>query len=166
MNNRTPPPVLSRLINFQVGPTGWGRAFLGREHRPFICYGIQGVTFNLSRGISLRNGLTGTGLPQGPFSAFVSLVEWGTMDRRFDRVPYDVADPVASANVSGLAPAFPVFTTAPFLIDLAASFVDVPPFFAGSTKDLCIELALVPADRANMAAAGLSFPATSQPLNR
>jgi hypothetical protein len=164
MSKRTPPFVLSRLTETSPFINGGlnGVGFLGNEHRPFICYGFSSVANN--PGLGLSRALNGVAIASSPISCFVTLVEWGSMNKRFERVPYTAGDP----RVNGAAPfpAFPVFTCAPFLIDVAASFVEVPNILAKVNVAL-IELALVPADAANLAAAGLKVPAlAASPSNR
>lgn len=169
MNRALPPFVSTKLLTARFDPARRsGRAYLSREHRPYICYGISGVSFNVARGLSLRSAPDGAGLPALPFGAFVTLVEWGSMDQRLSRIPWPCTDPAANdfpSKVGNFA-AFPVFTCAPFLVDLSASYIDIPDF-ASKSVVACVEVALTPADAANITAAGLRPPAVSTlPGNR
>jgi hypothetical protein len=166
MSNRTPPFVLTRLAEAASNGGGGnqGLAYFGNEHRPFICYGFSAVTNNPGEDIGLSRSLGGVLLTASPTSGFVTLVEWGTMNKRFERLPFQVADP--RGNGRAPFPAFPVFTCAPFLIDVAASYIEVPSFVLKVNVNV-VELALVPADAANLAAAGLKVPAlAASPSNR
>lgn len=165
MSNRTPPFVITRLAETSpmLGGVSNGLGYFGNEHRPFLCYGFSAVT-RTNDGLGLRRALNGTPLSFSPTSAFVTLVEWGTMNKRFERIPFIAADPRQNGRFP--FPAFPVFTCAPFLIDVAASYIEVPDFLV-KLNVAVIELALVPADAANIAAAGLKVPALAgSPSNR
>ena len=159
--NCQPAPVFRRLIEVNAPElaTG-GRAYLDRQHRPLICYGFKVVTFDVAIVAGLRNGPSGlpnSGAP--PFDGWVTLVEWDTMDRRHDRVPLAAADQNWVLRQSGVdAEDDPTYQTAPFLVDLAASYVELPAF-AVKVPIILLEFATVPADPANIRAAGLRVPA-------
>lgn len=167
MRETLPPFVLDRLFSplerSDAVDAARGRRFISGEHRPYICYGVNAVSFNIGAGLSLRSSLNGVGLPAAPLPGFLTLVEWGTMVYRIDRVPLMACDPASAGQP---VPAFPVFTTAPFLVDLGASFVDVPPAQA-KLEGLVLNLALAPADASNLQAAGLLVPPVLRdPSNR
>lgn len=168
MKTAPPPFVTTQLLSAFFDPaTRSGRAYLSAEHRPYICHGISGVTFNGPRGVGLKNNPQGLALPVLPLSCFITLTEWGSMDQRFSRVPWSCTDAAANPFPSTLNFAgFPVFTCRPFLIDLRASYVDLPAFISKNNV-VTVELALTPADGANLRAAGLPVPAVLRdPSNR
>lgn len=147
----TPSPIFTRLLQVLPPPGGVGRSYLSNEHRPYILQGLTCYTQSYGRA---PNGLIPAPNSSG-MSAYVTLVEWGTMDPRFSRVPL-------AAFVSEFP--FPIrhlwqpwFSTVPFVVDLAASYLEVPALF--SAADVYVFNAdLVPADAENIAAAGLKMP--------
>jgi len=155
MNAPRPSPVFLRMTTASPKTTS-DRVFLSSEHRPFICYGVTWIS-----GSFLSWAPNRVIIPDGLLQGFVTLVEWGSMVQRFDRVPVAALDPGPSQKqtTGNWNPALPFFPTAPFVIDLAASFLRQPPG-ADLYPVVCLEFALVPADAANLAAAGLQMPRT------
>ena len=153
MNGPTPSPVFLRMT--EASPkTASDRTYLSNEHRPFICYGVSWVS-----GYVLARSPAGIIIPAGLTGVFVTLVEWASMVQRFDRIPLAALDPGLSNKFGNplLFPQRPYFPTAPFVIDLAASFVRQAPRVA-LLPIVDLEFLLVPADAANLAAAGLQMP--------
>jgi len=151
-----PAPVFSRLFTVATPQLQPGRAYISNEHRPFIVYGLSAVTNNPP--VGLTNTPSGVAIKPPPAEGFITLVEWGTMVPRLSRVPLAAFD---RANVKPFPGNFwvsyPYFAVAPFVVDLAASFVDVPTQY-GKFNSVVLDAALVPADAVNIAAAGLKYP--------
>jgi len=152
----TPAPVLSRLLQVVPPFSGKGRGYLSSEHRPYIVYGLNSVTINGNFGLSRApNGIV---VSSPPPPGFLTLVEWGSMVPRLSRVPVVAFDPGSLKPFpADQSIEYPYFPVAPFVCDLAASFVDVPEF-GDKFNVVLLDVALVPADAANIAAAGLKFP--------
>lgn len=153
-----PAPVFNRLLQVTPPNNGTGRAYLSNEHRPYVLYGINAVSYLASRQVGLRTAPNGVGPVNPPVGGFFTLVEWGTMVPRFSRIPVMAADPGSVFQIGGgVAIPYPLFPCVPFVVDLAASYVEVPPFLAKNNVVL-FDVAIVPADAVNVAAAGLKFP--------
>lgn len=149
-----PNPIFSRLL--QVTPPAQanarGRGYLSNEHRPYIIYGINAISI-----AQLTAAPNGDFLSAGPLPGFLTLMEWGSMVPRLSRIPTTAFDPSTVKPPGSTFISYPFFPIAPFVVDLAASYIEVPAF---GTKfgTICLDVAIVPADATNVQAAGLKLP--------
>lgn len=160
--DRTPP--LSILTVFPKMTAAGQRVFLSQERRPLVCYGFD---------VILNDASTGRGLTASPYndgfppdinapgavpSVFVSFLEWLTMHHRVSRYPVKAANASQLANpITGRGPrvARPYVATAPFLVDLSASYV----FNAvGGKPRIGIQVYYTSADPVHLRQAGLQMP--------
>jgi hypothetical protein len=148
-----PNPIFSRLL--QVTPPAQanqrGRGYLSNEHRPYIIYGINAISVT-----QLTVAPNGDFLSAAPLPGFLTLMEWGTMVPRLSRIPTTSFDPSTVKPIGSTFIQYPFFPIAPFVVDLAASYIEVPAF-ATKFGTICLDVAIVPADAANVHAAGLKF---------
>jgi hypothetical protein len=148
-----PNPIFSRLLQVvqPVQQNNRGRGYLSKEHRPYIIYGINAISVT-----QLTVAPNGDFLSAAPLPGFLTLMEWGSMVPRLSRIPTTAFDP-STVKPPGLTfIQYPFFPIAPFVVDLAASYIEVPAF-ATKFGTICLDVAIVPADAANVHAAGLKF---------
>lgn len=167
MNSALPAAVFNRLIVTDVMSNNIRKAYFLESHRPFILYGFNGVSWDFKFESGLRNVPDGRAVSTPPVPGFLTLVEWGTGTPRLDRVPFMASDPRSFVAVGRAS--FPMFRCAPFLVDFAASYIEVPGFLLPISVAV-LDVVCTPADAANIRAAGMRVPSLaagrSNRLNR